>query len=69
MVRLSTTRIVRAVFLPHRLGDDLEELKPQVKVPEITHLFTLAQHSCGLSVIITHPRVIKSTLRSTFERV
>ena len=56
-------------MLPHRLGDDLEELKPHAKVPEAIHLFTLAQYSFALSVIITHPRVIKSTLRSIIERV
>ena len=38
-------------------------------MPEETHLFTLAQYSCALSVIITHPRVIKATLRNTFEHV
>ena len=39
----------------------LVKLKPHAKVPEVTHLFTRAQYSCALSVIITHPRVIKST--------
>ena len=62
MVRLSTKSLrCLAVYLV--------KLKPQVKVPKATHLFTRAQHGCALSVIITHPRVIKSTLRSTLERV
>jgi len=39
----------------------LVKLKLHAKVPEVTHLFTRAQYSCALSVIITHPRVIKST--------
>jgi hypothetical protein len=47
----------------------LVKLKSHAKVLEATHLSTRAQHSCGLSVIIIHPRVIKSTLRSTIERV
>ena len=64
-----TKRRVCAVLPPHCLGDDLEKLKLYAKVPEAIHLFTLAQYSCTLSVIITHPRVIKSTLRSTIERV
>ena len=45
----------------------LVKLKPQVKVLEATHLSNRTQYSCTLSVIITHPRVIKSTLSSTIE--
>ena len=44
-------------------------IEPNAKIPKAIHLFTLAQYSCTLSVIITHPRVIKSTLRSIIERV
>ena len=40
-----------------------------IGMPQAIHPFTRAQYSCTLSVIITHPRVIKSTLRSTIERV
>ena len=62
MVRLSTNSLrCLAVYLV--------KLKPHAKVPEVFHLSTRAQYSCALSVIIIHPRVIKSTLRSTIERV
>ena len=44
-------------------------IEPNAKIPKATHLFTRAQHGCALSVIITHPRVIIFTLRSTIERV
>ena len=47
----------------------LVKLKPHAKVPQTIHLSTRAQHGCALSVIITHPRVIKPTLRNTFEHV
>ena len=66
---LSTKRIVCAVFLPHCLGDDLEELKPNAKVAQAIHLFTLAEYSCAFRSIITHSRVIIFTLRRAIERV
>ena len=67
MVRMSKESL--RCLAAHCLEYDLEKLKPYAKVPEATHLFTRAQYSCTLNVIITHPRVIKSTLRSTLERV
>ena len=48
MVRLSTKRIVCAVFLPHRLGDDLEELKPHAKVPAYLKLDPPCRNECRI---------------------
>ena len=62
MVRLSTKSL-------RCLAEYLVKLKPNAKMPKATHLSTRAQDGCALSVIITHPRVIKPTLKSTFERV